>query len=76
MRVFLNRVPVFASLVWNTSILTQSAKHLCWVAVFSRGGLPMKKTSEGDFEMIEKIPDLPDNFLGFVAKGTITAMDI
>ena len=25
--------------------------------------------------MIEKIPDLPDNILGFTAKGTITAND-
>jgi len=26
-------------------------------------------------EMIEKIPDLPDNVLGFTAKGTVTATD-
>jgi len=25
--------------------------------------------------MIEKIPDLPDNVLGFTAKGTVTGMD-
>jgi hypothetical protein len=35
----------------------------------------MKKKSEGDFEMIEKIPDLPNNIHGFAAKGTITAYD-
>jgi len=35
----------------------------------------MKKTSEGGFEMIEKIPDLPNNIHGFAAKGTITAYD-
>ena len=35
----------------------------------------MKKTSEGDFEMIEKIPDPPNSILGFAAKGTITAND-
>jgi hypothetical protein len=26
-------------------------------------------------EMVEKIPDLPDNVLGFTAKGTVTAND-
>jgi hypothetical protein len=25
--------------------------------------------------MVEKIPDLPDNVLGFTAKGTVTASD-
>ncbi len=25
--------------------------------------------------MVEKIPDLPDNVLGFTAKGTVTAKD-
>jgi hypothetical protein len=29
----------------------------------------------GGFQMVEKIPDLPDNVLGFTAKGTVTAND-
>jgi hypothetical protein len=31
--------------------------------------------NEGGSQMIEKIPDLPDNVLGFSAKGTVTAND-
>jgi hypothetical protein len=31
--------------------------------------------NKGAPEMIEKIPDLPDNALGFTAKGTVTAND-
>jgi SpoIIAA-like len=30
---------------------------------------------KGAPEMVEKIPDLPDNVLGFIAKGTVTAND-
>jgi len=31
--------------------------------------------AKGDAEMVEKIPDLPDNVLGITAKGTVTAND-
>jgi len=38
--------------------------------------LPMSITpNKGTPEMIEKIPDLPDNVLGFTAKRTVTAND-